>query len=88
MVVTEPVAIFEILSDSTADNDIFLENAEYRATPSVQRYVILQQTHPGASIFIRIGEDWVTELVSDDGTIRVPEIGVQFPLAALYEGLE
>jgi Uma2 family endonuclease len=41
-VVTDPVVIFEVLSDGTANTDLVEKNAEYRATPSVQRYVILQ----------------------------------------------
>src|SRR5689334_9098498 len=42
-VVTDPVVIFEILSESTARTDHIDKNAEYGATPSVQRYVMLEQ---------------------------------------------
>jgi Uma2 family endonuclease len=88
-IVDDPVVIFEILSDSTADTNLFVKNAEYRATASVQRYVILQQTHPGASVFSRKGNDWVNEQVAGtDAILCMPEIGVEFPLSALYEGLD
>jgi Uma2 family endonuclease len=88
-VITDPVVIFEVLSDGTAHDDLVLNNAEYRQTPSVQRYVILQQTHPGAIVFARKGEDWVTDLLSGEGAmVRMPEIGIEIPLAELYTDVE
>ena len=88
-VVSDPVVVFEVLSDGTANDDLVVKNAEYRATPSVQRYVILQQTHAGAIVFSRKGEDWVTELVSgDEAMLRMPEIGIEIPLAEIYADLD
>jgi Uma2 family endonuclease len=84
-VVADPVVVFEVLSDGTENTDLVVKNAEYRATSSVQRYVILQQTHAGATVFSRKGEDWVADLVSGaDGVLRLPEIGIEIPMAELY----
>ena len=61
------------------------QNVEYRATLSIQRYVVLQQTHAGATVFTRRGEDWLTELVSGpEAILRMPEIGIELPLSELY----
>ncbi len=88
-VVTDPVVVFEVLSDGTANDDLVVKNAEYRATPSIQRYVILQQTHAGAIVFARKGEDWITELLSgDEAMLRMPEVGIEVPLAELYADLD
>ena len=88
-VVTDPVAVFEVLSDGTAHDDLVVKNAEYRATPSNQRYVILQQTGAGAIVFARKGEDWITELVSgDEAVLKMPEIGIEIPLAEIYADLD
>ena len=88
-VVTEPVVAFEVLSESTANTDIIEKNAEYRATPSIQRYVILQQTHAAAIVFARKGDDWVAEIVAgNEAMLRLPEIGVEIPLAELYIDIE
>lgn len=88
-VVTDPVVVFEILSESTANQDLVTKNAEYRATPSIQRYVILQQTAAGATVFSRKGEDWVVDIVTGDGAVlRLPEIGIEIPLADLYTDVE
>ena len=87
-VVTNPVVIFEVLSEGTAHDDLVVKNAEYRATPSVQRYVILQQTHAGAIMFSRKGEDWVAETLVADGVLRMPEIGLDVPLSDIYADVE
>jgi len=87
-VVTDPVVVFEVLSDGTANDDLVLKNAEYRATPSIQRYVILQQTHAGAIVFARKGEDWITEIVNDKGVLLMPEIGIEIPMTEIYADID
>lgn len=87
-VVTDPVVVFEIPSESTAGVDKFDNNAESRATPSIQRYVILQKTHRGAIVFSRKGEDWTAEIVGEGGMLRLSEVGIEFPLAEAYLGLD
>ncbi len=87
-VVSDPVVIFEVLSESSIDTDLIIKNAEYRATPSVKRYVVLEQTHAGAIVFSRKGEDWLTEVVRLAGEIDFPELGFTIPLAEFYLGVE
>jgi Uma2 family endonuclease len=87
-VVTDPVVIFEILSEITARIDHVDKNAEYRATPSVQRYVMLEQDSQVATVFAREGGRWVGTLFTGDAVLAMPEIGVDLPLAELYEGLD
>ena len=42
-VVYDPVIVFEVLSPSTGRDDRIVKAREYQATPSVQRYVMLEQ---------------------------------------------
>ena len=60
---TDPVAVFEIMSKSTAAIDQTTKNAEYRATPSIRRYVILSQESISANVYERTGNHWVGTLV-------------------------
>lgn len=83
-VVTDPVVVFEVLSSGSANEDLLVKNAEYRATPSIRRYVVLQQTHAGAMVFHRKGDDWVTELLGPGATLAIPEAGLSVPLAEVY----
>ena len=87
-VVAEPVVVFEVLSESTAREDIFAKNAESRATPSIQRYIILEQTQAAAVVFARKGEDRISEVVTDEGLLRMPEIGIDVPLSELYADID
>ena len=86
-VVTEPVVVFEILSPSTAMIDRVVKNEEYRDTPSIQRYVMLEQDHQAATVFTRAGDDWVGHILSGDVILDMPEIGIELPLHELYEDI-
>jgi virulence-associated protein VapD len=52
-VADDPVVVFEVLSEGSSETDLIDKNREYRATPSIQRYVVLQQTHKAAIVFVR-----------------------------------
>jgi hypothetical protein len=54
---------------------------------SILRYVILQQTHPRATVFHRKGQDWVAVIVQANGTLSLPEIALDIPLVNLYGDL-
>ena len=86
--VSDPVVLFEVLSPSTAGADQITKNQEYAAIPSVKRYVLLAQDRLGATVFERVGEDWVGHVITGDATLRLPEIGIELPLAELYDGVE
>lgn len=86
-VVPDPVVVFEVLSASTASTDR-IENEEYRATPSIRRYVMLEQTRAAATVFCRAGEDWAGHVLTGDAVLAMPEIGVELMLSGLYAGLD
>jgi hypothetical protein len=86
-VVHDPVVIFEVLSPSTAAADRIVKAREYQATPSVQRYVMLEQARIGATVHVRAVDGWNVLVLKDDDTLDLPEIGLAIPLAEFYEGL-
>jgi Uma2 family endonuclease len=80
-----PVLVFEVVSEGSNTIDLIDKNREYRATPSIQRYVILQQTRAAAVVFVRRGQDWLSEIVAGpDAVLQLPEIGIDLPLAQIY----
>jgi Uma2 family endonuclease len=87
-VVRDPVVTFEVLSNSTARSDLLTRNHEYAATPSVRRYVILAQDEMAGTVFERTGDDWIGHLLAADAVLRMPEIGIEVPLAELYDGVD
>ncbi len=85
--IADPVVVFEVLSDSTARVDFHDKNREYAATPSIRRYIILSQDQILATMFERIGDDWVGHILGPDAIIRMPEIDIEVPLAEFYDGI-
>ena len=57
-VIREPVVVFEILSPGTSRTDRIEKLREYQATPSIQRYVILEQDSIAATVFTRQSAGW------------------------------
>jgi Uma2 family endonuclease len=86
-IVRNPVVIFEVLSPSTAAADRIVKAREYQATPSVQRYVMLEQARIGATVHVRAEDGWRVLVLKDDDALALPEIGLAIPLAEFYEGL-
>jgi Uma2 family endonuclease len=86
-VVHDPVVVFEIISPSSYDRDHFEKNLEYRDTPSIQRYVMLEQSRPGATVFSRDGDDWVGHVRTDGDDLVLSEIGITLSMAEIYEGV-
>jgi Uma2 family endonuclease len=87
-VVREPVVVFEVLSESTSRIDRIEKLREYGATPSIQRYVILEQDAIAAMVFVRKGSDLVAEALTETDALRMPEIDVEVPMAEFYAGID
>ena len=83
------VAVFEVLSSATSRTDRIVKLREYAAVPSIRRYVILESTSIGLTVMERERPDeiWRVTTLANDGTLRMPEIGIEIPLAELYEGM-
>jgi Uma2 family endonuclease len=84
-VVENPRVVFEVISEGSSQTDLIDKNRDYRATPSIQRYVVLQQTRQAAIVFVRRDEGWLSEIaVGADAILDMPEIGIAVPLRAIY----
>ena len=86
--ISDPVVIFELLSDSTARTDLVIKNPEYSSMTTVQRYVVLAQDGMAGTMFERIGTDWVGHLLDAVSILRMPEIGIEVPISELCEGVD
>ena len=88
--IPDPVIVFEVLSSGSGEIDRIHKVREYHAVASIRRYVIIEQRSIGASVLSRTDDsgDWtVTTLVAGD-TLELPEVGVAFPFAELYDGTD
>jgi len=87
-VVDDPVVVFEVLSPSTARTDRVEKMHEYWETPSIQRYVLIEQDAVSAMAFARGEESWSGRVLWPGSVLALPEIGIELPLDELYEGLD
>lgn len=88
--VTNPKVIVEIVSPSTADFDMGGKFRLYRNLDSFEEYVLISQDVQQAEIHRKAPDgSWVMRTVQGDGAmIRLQSIAVDFPLTALYDGLD
>lgn len=87
LVCRDPAVIVEVASPSTATDDRTTKLAEYRALPSLQHYILLEQDRVFATVIALAGTTWTHTLLGLGGMLELPGIGVTVPVAELYEGL-
>jgi Uma2 family endonuclease len=83
-----PAVLFEIISEDTRRIDEREKRLAYRQLSSLTAYVRIEQTQAEIVVESRIGDTWKTErLVGVDAVLHLPSVGIELPLAELYERL-
>lgn len=88
--ISNPVVIVEVLSDSTRNYDRGEKFKLYRSIPTLRHYLLIEQSFRQVE-HRRLEADgsWSTEIASSpDQIVHLSEVGVDLPLARIYEGLE
>jgi Uma2 family endonuclease len=88
--VLNPVVVFEVISPTSGPMDRIIKVREYAAVASIRRYVIVESASVGLTVHERqaAGQSWtVSTLVADD-VLPLPDIGIEVPVAELYEGVD
>jgi Uma2 family endonuclease len=82
---TLPLLIVEVLSESTATTDRVEKLREYSSDPSLQYYLMIEQTKCCVEMYIREGERWYFELYDKiDDVIQLPYFNADLPLSVVY----
>ena len=84
-----PVAVFEVLSRSTAWIDPGKQLRDYDATPGIKYYVLISQDEPRAMLYTRNDNGRLdirdAILLEDAGaSLSLPALGLSIPLEAIY----
>jgi len=87
MEASNPVAVFEVLSPSTRQMDLLRKAVEYQDVSSLQHIVFVEPGQASITAYRRIdGGAWETlELDGQDGVLDLPAVGVELPVAEIYE---
>ncbi len=84
--IRDAVVVFEVLSNDTAEIDRREKPDEYAQLPNLRRYVLLEQQVAAAELWAREEGRWKVTHVTT-GTIVLPEIAIELPLADIYQGV-
>ena len=85
-----PQVVIEVLSPSTADYDRGEKLTDYMGIDSLQEYLLVAHDRPRVDLFGRHRDaSWATVrwAVGLDGTIAIPSLGIELPLAEVYAGV-
>lgn len=81
---TEALAVFEIMSPSTADRDLKWKRAAYTGMAKLAYYVAIAQDTPEAVVFAREEGFAERRLCRAEEAIEMPALGLSLPLAEIY----
>jgi len=89
-VLTNPVLIIEVLSDSTEAYDRGAKFEMYRTIPSLQHYVLIAQDRISVESFTRTtGDEWILRASQElNGSIRLDTIDCDLSLAEVYDKVD
>ena len=87
--VPNPVAVFEVISPTSARIDRIVKAQEYAAVPSILHYVLVESDFIGVTVLTRPAGDTAFESKSlaGDGVVKLPSIGIELPVADIYGGV-
>lgn len=86
--VPNPVIVVEVVSPSSVRMDRITKLREYQAVPTIRRYVIVEPDAMAVTVLSRDHANeafWAAGLTEGD-TLHLPEVGIELPVASLYEG--
>ena len=87
---TNPTALFEVLSPSTEAYDRGFKAGNYRQIESLRAYVLISQTDVHAEVYSRQADgSWLLrEAKGLDGVLSIPSIGIDLPLSEIYDRVD
>ena len=87
--VPNPLVVFEVIGPSSVRTDRVAKLREYGAVPTIRRYVIVEPDAMAVTVLSRDrgDEPFRAAGLAEEDTLHLPEIGIEIPVAALYEGI-
>lgn len=88
--VPNPVVVFEVISPTSGHVDRIVKVREYATVATIRRYVIIESASVGLTIHERpeAGQKWTVTTAMTGDVVSLPEIGVEIPIAELYEDVD
>jgi Uma2 family endonuclease len=88
-VLINPILIVEVLSPGTENLDREPKRLAYQTLPSVQEYLLIAQTAPHVTRYLRRGRKWLRFDYGDlKAVAELSSIQCMLPLQEIYQGIE
>ena len=89
-VITNPMLIVEVLSESTGAHDRGEKFHLYQQIPTFREYMLIEQKTPQVDIFSKNAEGkWMIESYFGlDAVVELRSLNVKIPMAGIYEWIE
>ena len=89
-VLLNPIAIVEVLSDSTADYDRGFKGTQYRNLPSLRTLLLVEQDQALVELYSRQGADtWLLKtIVGRDSIVELAAVSASLRLADIFAQVE
>ena len=87
---TAPAVIAEVISPSSAKDDLGAKADEYLRLPSLSAYLVLAQDEPKARVWARGSGGFSVKpkvIAGLDAAIEIASLGIALPLAEIYAGI-
>jgi Uma2 family endonuclease len=87
--VADPVVVVEVLSPSTAMFDLTRKRLAYQSIPGLKVVLWVHPDRMRVDLMRRREPGWVDEDPAEgpEGVVALPELGIELPLAEIYEGV-
>src|SRR5215468_12715278 len=88
---TAPAVIAEVISPSSAKDDLGVKADEYIRLPSLLAYLVLTQDEPQARVWVRGAGGFSSKpqvIKGLDAVIKIASLGIDLPLGEIYAGAE
>jgi len=83
------VVVFDVVSARSGPIDRIAKVREYATVSSIRRYVILESSNVGLTVFERghADETWRASALDNDDALRMPEVGIEIPVSEVCEDI-
>jgi Uma2 family endonuclease len=88
---TAPTLIAEVISPSSAKDDLGAKAAEYVRLPSLSAYLVLAQDEPKAWVWMRGAAGFPpapNAITGLEATVEIAALGIDLPLSEIYSGID
>ncbi|MDN5870426.1 MAG: Uma2 family endonuclease [Nitrococcus sp.] len=82
-----PALVIEVVSPSTEARDTLDKRIAYQAINSLEDYVLVAQHRAEVRIYRRLEGGWELETCTGTDTVRLNSVGLEIPVATIYEGV-